>query len=99
MLCASDASYIFYNSLNDYLDCGDITDVAANNGVFGAETECTTPCPGDPIHLCGGGNRLTTYYWNGSLNVWHTPTNAGRYEVSLFHVQSCMYVFADLNFS
>jgi len=30
-------------------DCGDITDVISANGVFGAESECQTPCPGDPF--------------------------------------------------
>ncbi len=42
------------------------------------------PCPGDPIHLCGDGNRLNTYFWNGPLNDWHMPANTGRYEVSFF---------------
>jgi hypothetical protein len=60
--------------------CGDITDVAANGGVFGEASECATPCPGDPIHLCGDGNRLNTYFWNGPLNDWHTPENTGFYE-------------------
>ncbi|KAF9484627.1 copper radical oxidase [Pholiota conissans] len=60
--------------------CGDITDVAAGNGVFGADSECTTPCPGDPVHICGDGNRLTTYFWNATMNNWHTPANIGRYE-------------------
>lgn len=63
------------------LDCGDITDVAENDGVFAPDSECTLACPGDPIHICGDGNRLTTYYWNGTLNNWKTPTNIGRYEV------------------
>ena len=72
-------------AINDsLLDCGDITDVTANGGVFGAESECATPCPGDPIHLCGDGNRLNTYYWNGTLNNWHTPENTGFYEASSF---------------
>lgn len=60
--------------------CGDITDVAANGGVFGAESECATPCPGAPNYLCGDGNRLNTYFWNGTLNNWHTPENTGFYE-------------------
>ncbi|KDR73046.1 hypothetical protein GALMADRAFT_142739 [Galerina marginata CBS 339.88] len=60
--------------------CGDITDVTNNKGVFGAETECTLSCPGDPVHLCGDGNRLNTYFWNGTLNNWKKPTNIGRYE-------------------
>uniref|UniRef100_A0A8H7XRB3 WSC domain-containing protein n=1 Tax=Psilocybe cubensis TaxID=181762 RepID=A0A8H7XRB3_PSICU len=60
--------------------CGDVSDVTNNNGVFGAESECTTPCPGDPVHLCGDGNRLNTYFWNGVVNNWQTPSNIGRYE-------------------
>ncbi|KAF9005041.1 copper radical oxidase with WSC domains [Cyathus striatus] len=60
--------------------CGDLTDVTDNNGVFGDESECDTPCPADPIHLCGSGNRLSYYAWNGTLNLWHTPDNIGRYE-------------------
>jgi len=60
--------------------CGDITDVTNNDGVFGAASECTTPCPGDPIHICGDGDRLTTYFWNGTMNNWHTPANTGFYE-------------------
>ncbi|KAF8882972.1 copper radical oxidase [Infundibulicybe gibba] len=47
-------------------------------------SECNTPCPGDPIHLCGSGDRLSLYFWNGTMNVWHTPTNTGRYEVFTF---------------
>src|SRR5258705_8124138 len=26
-------------------------------------------------------NRLSTYYWNGVMNNWHTPANTGRYKV------------------
>ena len=63
------------------LDCGDIEDVAKNNGVWAAEADCDTPCPGDPIHICGSGNRLTTYFWDGVMNEWKTPAVTGRYEV------------------
>ncbi|KAH7906672.1 copper radical oxidase-like protein [Hygrophoropsis aurantiaca] len=60
--------------------CGDITDVTNNGGVFAPETDCNMPCSGDPIHLCGAGDRLSMYYWSGSMNVWHTPGNTGYYE-------------------
>ncbi|KAJ2932171.1 hypothetical protein H1R20_g4934, partial [Candolleomyces eurysporus] len=60
--------------------CGDETDVAAENGVFVPESQCNIPCPGDPLHICGSGNRLTTYFWNGVLNNWKRPANTGRYE-------------------
>ncbi|KAH8814496.1 copper radical oxidase [Flagelloscypha sp. PMI_526] len=69
--------------------CGDPTDIA--NAPFVAESDCSDPCSGDPIHLCGNGNRLSLYEWDGSggneLYVWHDGTdgNGGRkgyYEVS-----------------
>ncbi|KAF9465644.1 copper radical oxidase [Collybia nuda] len=63
--------------------CGDVSDLTASGSTFGAESECALPCPGDPIHLCGGGDRLTMYQWNGDLNVWHKPENTGRYELIL----------------
>jgi hypothetical protein len=70
-----------YHVTNRRLDCGDISDVVSKNGVFGLEAECTTACPGDPIHTCGNGNRLNTYYWSGTVNNWRTPANIGRFEV------------------
>ncbi|KAH7886764.1 copper radical oxidase-like protein [Phlebopus sp. FC_14] len=62
--------------------CGDIADVEANGGTYVSDSDCNMPCSGDPIHLCGGGNRLSTYYWNGSMNVWNTLDNIGYYEAS-----------------
>ncbi|KAG9312685.1 hypothetical protein JVU11DRAFT_7102 [Chiua virens] len=42
----------------------------------------TWPALGTPIHLCGGSDRLTTYYWTGTpLHVWNTPANTGYYEL------------------
>ena len=55
--------------------------MVSKSGVFGSDVECTTACPGDPIHTCGNGNRLNTYYWSGVVNNWRTPANIGRYEV------------------
>ncbi|THH11527.1 hypothetical protein EW145_g572 [Phellinidium pouzarii] len=60
--------------------CGDVTDIAANGGKPASETDCNAPCSGDPIHLCGGSERLTLYEWQGNLNTWHTPENTGFYE-------------------
>ncbi|KAL4076636.1 glyoxal oxidase [Scleroderma yunnanense] len=60
--------------------CGDITDVAANGGYYVADSQCNMACSGDPIHFCGSNNLLTTYYWNGTMNVWNTPSNTGFYE-------------------
>ncbi|KAF9265003.1 WSC-domain-containing protein [Marasmius fiardii PR-910] len=58
--------------------CGDIEDLTKS--VAAPESECNIQCPGDPLHLCGGGLRLQLYTWNGQLNVWHSPANTGRYE-------------------
>ncbi|KAK0449009.1 uncharacterized protein EV420DRAFT_787296 [Desarmillaria tabescens] len=60
--------------------CGDISDIAAHDSVQAEESDCATQCPGDPLHLCGGGLRLQLYTWNGTMNVWHTPAVTGRYE-------------------
>ncbi|KAI0925387.1 hypothetical protein AcV7_005644 [Taiwanofungus camphoratus] len=60
--------------------CGDIEDVEEYSPGFANATDCSMPCSGDPIHLCGGPERLQLYYWNGSLDVWHTPENTGYYE-------------------
>ncbi|KAI0052846.1 copper radical oxidase [Auriscalpium vulgare] len=60
--------------------CGDVDDITNNGGKTAPETDCVIPCSGDPIHLCGGAERLQLYLWNGTIDVWNTPTNIGRYE-------------------
>lgn len=64
----------------DFPVCGDSTDITTD---LQPEADCNLECPGDPIHLCGGGNRLQFYEWNGTMNVWQNPPNIGRYEVSI----------------
>ncbi|KAI0813023.1 copper radical oxidase [Xylaria sp. FL0064] len=57
--------------------CGDIAPVTN-----ASESDCTVACPGDPEHLCGGGNRLSYYRWTGApLTTWtYAQGNAaGRY--------------------
>ena len=49
--CQLSSFVILFDWSINILDCGDITDVAANGGVFGPEDQCGLPCPGDPIHL------------------------------------------------
>lgn len=63
------------------IGCGDVEDIANNGGTAALETDCTMACSGDPLHLCGGAQRLQLYLWNGILNNWQIPTNIGRYEV------------------
>jgi hypothetical protein len=60
--------------------CGDVSDVEANNGQIDPDSQCTIQCSGDPIHICGGVQRMVYYTWNATMNLWHTPENIGRYE-------------------
>lgn len=61
--------------------CGDVEDITANGGTMAPEADCAQACSGDPIHLCGGSQRLSLYEWQGNLQTWHTPANTGFYEV------------------
>jgi hypothetical protein len=80
-------SFIFHSrsqyEFHESLDCGDVTDVQAAGVTFAPEADCSLPCPGDPIHLCGAGNRIQYYVWTGTPPyVWNQPTtNIGYYEV------------------
>ncbi|KAJ7659257.1 copper radical oxidase [Mycena polygramma] len=61
--------------------CGDLSDVKAAGVGFAPEADCNLPCPGDPIHLCGAGNRIQYYTWTGAPPyVWNTPSNIGYYD-------------------
>ncbi|KAJ7222415.1 hypothetical protein GGX14DRAFT_428693 [Mycena pura] len=53
--------------------CGDVSDVTASGVMLQPESDCNLPCPGDPIHLCGGGSRIQYYVWTGPAHVWNRP--------------------------
>ncbi|KAI0196357.1 copper radical oxidase [Astrocystis sublimbata] len=58
--------------------CGDSKTVTKGN-----DADCNIPCPGDPLHLCGGGNLLQYYTWTGApLTTWTNAQGnaAGRYD-------------------
>ncbi|KAH8993021.1 copper radical oxidase [Lactarius akahatsu] len=81
--CLSQCSAFGYPAAgmeNDKCWCGDAADITDNGGKTAAESDCSTACSGDPLHLCGGTWRLQLYLWNGTLNTWGTPANIGRYE-------------------
>ncbi|KAH9004837.1 copper radical oxidase [Lactarius deliciosus] len=81
--CLSQCSAFGYPAAgmeNDECWCGDVADITDNGGKTAAESDCSTACSGDPLHLCGGTWRLQLYLWNGTLNTWSTPANIGRYE-------------------
>jgi hypothetical protein len=82
--CSTDknaVSYILFDLtvIDVDADCGDLSD--ASLSTFVPESQCNMACTGDPIHYCGAGNRLTTYTWKGTMNIWHTPEVTGWYEV------------------
>ncbi|CAN9245366.1 unnamed protein product [Alternaria alternata] len=63
--------------------CGDLDGIEKSGSKTVAESECNTACPGNPEALCGQGNRLSWYKWEGDpLYVWEYPKGiaAGRYE-------------------
>ncbi|KAJ7807368.1 copper radical oxidase [Mycena olivaceomarginata] len=81
--CLSQCAAFGYTVGGMEFDCGDLSDVEAAGVQLAPESDCNMPCPGDPIHLCGGGNRIQYYNWTGAPPyVWNQPTtNTGYYEV------------------
>ncbi|KAJ7785161.1 galactose oxidase [Mycena maculata] len=63
--------------------CGDVSDVTAAGVSLQPASDCDLPCSGDPLHLCGGGDRITYYVWTGPSYVWHTPEVTGHVVVPL----------------
>ncbi|KAI0843136.1 putative glyoxal oxidase [Hypoxylon sp. FL0890] len=64
--------------------CGDPIDVGNSGSTERPESECNVVCAGDPSSICGGGARLSIYYWNKTdepLYVFHYPqgNDAGTY--------------------
>ncbi|KAI4865776.1 glyoxal oxidase N-terminus-domain-containing protein [Hypoxylon rubiginosum] len=63
--------------------CGDPIDVGASGATDRPETECNVVCAGDASAICGGGARLSLYYWTATepLYVFHYPqgNDAGTY--------------------
>ncbi|KAI1142985.1 putative glyoxal oxidase [Hypoxylon sp. FL0543] len=64
--------------------CGDPIDVDTSGSTQRPESECNVVCAGDPSAICGGGARLSIYYWNKTdepLYVFHYPegNDAGTY--------------------
>jgi hypothetical protein len=50
-----------------------------------ADSECNSVCSGDSQYLCGSGNLLTYYAWNGTepLYTWNFPTGNDAGEVRI----------------
>ncbi|KAJ7323283.1 copper radical oxidase [Mycena albidolilacea] len=84
--CLSQCAAFGYTVGGMEFDCGDLSDIEAAGVQLAPDSDCNMPCPGDPIHLCGGGNRIQYYNWTGAPPyVWNKPTtNIGYYEVNAF---------------
>lgn len=85
--CISQCSNFGYNAggmeYGNECYCGDTSDVAAAGVQLVDDSQCGMGCSGDPIHLCGGGRRLTYYTWQGTtLASWNyaTGNGAGAYQ-------------------
>jgi hypothetical protein len=63
--------------------CGDPANIATVGATFRPEAECGVLCAGNSSSICGGGGRLSTYFWTGTpLYSWsfpQTPATAGSF--------------------
>ncbi|KAI5923224.1 hypothetical protein F4810DRAFT_211741 [Camillea tinctor] len=63
--------------------CGDPIDVTTAGAAITPESECNVVCAGNASAICGGGSRLSMYYWTGEtpLYVFNYPqgNDAGTY--------------------
>ncbi|KAK3940061.1 glyoxal oxidase-like protein [Diplogelasinospora grovesii] len=63
--------------------CGDPANIAAQGATFRPESECNVVCAGNASAICGGGSRLSTYFWTGTpFYSWSFPQDyrAGAYQ-------------------
>ncbi|KFY89652.1 hypothetical protein V500_05562 [Pseudogymnoascus sp. VKM F-4518 (FW-2643)] len=64
--------------------CGDKSDPAKAGAALVAESDCSTPCPGNAAYLCGAGNRLSYYEWVGEpIQKYGFPQGAAAGEYVL----------------
>ncbi|KAK3336500.1 glyoxal oxidase-like protein [Cercophora scortea] len=63
--------------------CGDPANIATVGATFRPESECNVVCAGNSSAYCGGGGRLSTYFWTGTpMYSWDFPQDyrAGQYQ-------------------
>ncbi|KAK3383119.1 glyoxal oxidase-like protein [Lasiosphaeria ovina] len=63
--------------------CGDPANIATSGATFLPEAQCDVVCAGNASAICGGGGKLTTYFWTGTpLYSWTFPQDyrAGQYQ-------------------
>jgi hypothetical protein len=63
--------------------CGDPANIVFRGATFRPEAECNVLCAGNSSAYCGGGGRLSTYFWTGKpFYTWSFPQDyrAGAYQ-------------------
>ncbi|KAJ9157373.1 Glyoxal oxidase-like protein [Pleurostoma richardsiae] len=63
--------------------CGDPANIETVGATQRPESECNIVCAGNASAICGGGSRLSTYFWTGTpLYSWDFPQDyrAGEYQ-------------------
>ncbi|KAJ3494780.1 hypothetical protein NLG97_g3855 [Lecanicillium saksenae] len=65
--------------------CGDPQNIVVKKSIKKDEKECNVPCVGNSSAICGGGNRLSTYFWDAKpFYSWDIPEEgspkAGSYD-------------------
>jgi Glyoxal oxidase N-terminus/WSC domain len=69
---------------SDECYCGDAQNAVDLNRGLAAETDCNMPCTGNASYICGAGDRITYYTWQGTtdLTKWAFPAGnaAGAYQ-------------------
>lgn len=64
--------------------CGDPANIAVKGSKKMDEKDCNIPCPGNASAICGGGSRLSTYFWDAEpFYSWDFPA-AGSPEAGLY---------------
>ncbi|CAI4216450.1 unnamed protein product [Parascedosporium putredinis] len=63
--------------------CGDPSDFFDGGSSFVDDAECNIVCAGNSKYLCGGGSRITTYFWKGDpLYEWSWPQTPPKPEAT-----------------
>lgn len=66
--------------------CGDPANIATSGATYRPDIECNVVCAGNASAYCGGGSRLSTYFWTGKpFYSWTFPQDyrAGQYQFLL----------------
>ncbi|KKY17432.1 putative copper radical oxidase [Phaeomoniella chlamydospora] len=73
--CLTQCAEYGYNAggmeYGDECYCGDVQNVVDQGATLQPESDCNVACSGNASYICGGGNRLSYYTWEGDpLYTW-----------------------------